>query len=412
MGRSWEDRKKGGGKPPGSGGSRWGYWHGAYSPNYRGRGQGQDSWQDEETRPQPASFPAYDSKDRAAAFRKEQQAKTWKTGEDSLMRQDDPQETMTNDLQDHINVTRRSEQRVRNLMNAKEKKERLWLKYQEEMKQTLQRESQRHAKAMEHFDKDLAAAVSAREEARSNLRLFFQRGGEIPPMDDPPGEDWSATMEAWRKETQEQETPQAVLQRAFQSRPPTATGLGHPALGSLMTPEAAARLLEATILSQGLGHGGRHPLAAPSTHGPGMDTTAAVARTAEESDNRERSHPVAPYVSSPSHPRVEPPPTSSPTSAPKASPATRTRPRQPIKGAPLQPVHTQQTNTLSTKLEAKRQALAAEQAATPSGTLANPEHQDGTTRPAVQSLVDDDDEDLKETHTTDTGRDGHLDGLG
>eukprot|EP00439_Symbiodinium_sp_Y106_P074615 s9_g14.t1 len=402
MGKAWE-AKKGAGKPVGrsSGSAYWDYWPGSWH-GQRPQGRGYDAWYPPESEAAGPAFPAYDSKDRAAAVRKEAQ-KGWGKGGQAMDL--DPQDRMTTELQEHINQTRKAEQKVRSIAAARDNKEKMWTKYQDDMKQSLAKEYARYQKAMETIDKDLAAATSAREEARQNLRQCWQHGLMTGPADgdNDGGDHWGQVMEGWRQEQQEAEASHAVLHRAFQHAtaggPPEATLKGS---GGLMTQEAAARLFAAAMTGQLIPAVPQMP--------PGVPGEAAMPR----------AHPREPTYMQTSPPPAAPfPPVQADNvrglpangaGAPGLDPSKHTPqrprpkgpqqvhsglpPRQPVKpSGPGSVAHPASPGgpSLQERLEAKRDALRAGQEKEKEEVAAT-EHASVPAKVPEYSLIDDDTE--------------------
>ena len=146
MGRGWEPSAKTKGNGRGSGSRSWGYWPGSWaSPRSRswGKERGQE-WQTADN----SSFPAYDTKARATAMKKGQQAKD-SSAPTQVAVATDPADCMTSDLQEHINSTRRAEQKVRSLQTARQQKDQLWQQWQDDMKASFLKEEARYQKATE-----------------------------------------------------------------------------------------------------------------------------------------------------------------------------------------------------------------------------------------------------------------------
>ncbi|CAE7300654.1 unnamed protein product [Symbiodinium sp. CCMP2592] len=360
MGKGWDQNKpKGNGKP--SGGSRWGYWRGSWgSPSYKEQDYG--AWENAEP---SSAFPAYDAKDRASAVKRAEKEVPKAAGKAAGRGKDapDPEGYLTAGLQDYINSTRKAEQRVRNLTATRAQKVKLWEKWQEDMKVSYLRELTRFEKAMRTLDADLEAAVGARDEARQAIRQHIQNEGHVA-VDAGEEEEinWEDMTRQWRQEQQEQkdqDAPREVLRRAMklQEAPSVAPPAVAPSLGGLMTPEAAAKLFMATMTGQMMSAFQQEPRAADVSM---AGAPSAMAPLPSQAAGAVDPSLAAPYVASPSTRHTEHP--TSPNLPPKGTTAPRPRPspRQPLKGAPLQPVHTQTPAKLESKLEAKRAALQSE----------------------------------------------------
>ena len=394
---------KGGPAPRGGGqqySERWRYWPGAWhSPRSRNKSwDSWDAWRQEVPEP---SFPSYDGKSQTVALKKEAQAE----GDRRPARaeaDEDPGSMMTAELQEYVNATRKAEQRVRSLTATKKQKEDLWTKWQDDMRKAFLKEAARHDKAIENLTRDLNIAVAARDEARLNIRNYIANGGNAADMERPEDDDfdWTSMTNRWRQEQQDTDAPQAILRRAM--GPPT----GHPpplpvpGQAAMMTPEAATRLFMAVMgghmpgpgtMPAGAGEGSR---GLPTLERPEVTSTGLAGPTAH----------AAPYVPSPSRGQMEPPPSgTSPPPNTRTGSASRPRaaPRNPVKGAPLQPIHPQHQSTLTAKLEAKRCALKAVETATAAAA-----DQTGVPAPAPTFIPDDEDDDAMNTNAGNKGLDG------
>ena len=94
---------------------------------------------------------------------------------------------------------------MRNLVSAREKKDALWQKFQEDLKQAWLKETARYQKAIESLDRDLAAAVIARDEARQGIRQYLSQGPAAAMMDletEPGEQDWDSLTTGWRQDRQ------------------------------------------------------------------------------------------------------------------------------------------------------------------------------------------------------------------
>ena len=304
---------------------------------------------------------------------------------------------------------------MRNLVSAREKKDALWQKFQEDLKQAWLKETARYQKAIESLDRDLAAAVIARDEARQGIRQYLSQGPAAAMMDletEPGEQDWDSLTTGWRQEQHETDASQAVLRRALASTQAAMPSAPMPSAGGIMTPEAAAQLLLATI------HGHCPGMVQPTGPRPGTAEPAPLYNMHKQSDgptrNTAKEAPV-PYLNSPSTRTLDPPPTTSPMSSQRTSSMSRPKaqPRQPVKGAPLQPVHTQQPGSLASKLEAKRTQLQQDTQTEGAGGLAPvPIGDTGAGDKPPVSFVADDDDLTEDSQVQTCNRPEGLDGLG
>ena len=417
-GRGGQKQRGGGGRQPHSS-EYWQYWPGAWkSP--RQRTYGWDEWQQE---PPTPAFPAYDGKSRASALKKEISAETMRKPQWLAGQEEDPGAMMTAELQEQVNLTRKAEQRVRSLAAARKQKDALWAKWQEDMKQSYLKESTRYHKAIGSLDKDLAQAVAAREEARQNIRAYIQNGGAPANMqeDDVAELDWDGMTSRWRQEQREVEAPRAILQRAMQTQavPPASGAAGTPApltAGAWMTPDAAARLFMAAMGGQ-MCMAGTAPPNLGTEHGTATLGQVPPPAAGDPSTLLGTQGLAPPYPASPSAHKAEAA-TSSPAPAAKATSATRPRvgQRHPIKGAPLQPVHTQVPGKLADKLNAKRSVLQSEETTldielNQTRNTSTGDHGGVGGHGASAAIIPDDDDDL---HSSDSPPDATkaLDGMG
>ncbi|CAE7193595.1 unnamed protein product, partial [Symbiodinium microadriaticum] len=201
----------------------WNFWPGAWSPP---AAKGRDRYP---THMLP-QFPSYDDQARVQALTKATAAQAAKSKgrgksvEDADM--SDPADTVTQFLQEAINTTRKTEQKMRSLTATRARKETLWVKYVEDMKRTLQKEHQRHQKEMERLNADLHVAAQAQEQARDHLRHSWEAiaaHGQPPPVAEAARDtSWDNMLEAWQAEQQDSIAPQAILRRALQGALPAA----------------------------------------------------------------------------------------------------------------------------------------------------------------------------------------------
>ncbi|OLQ07736.1 hypothetical protein AK812_SmicGene8809 [Symbiodinium microadriaticum] len=114
----------------------------------------------------------------------------------------DPADAITQFLQESINATRKTEQKVRSLTATKIRKEALWEKYVLDMKQTLQREHQRHQKELDRLSAELHTAAQAQDAARAHLRSSWEAvaAGSHPTAAamDTETEGWDTMLELWQ----------------------------------------------------------------------------------------------------------------------------------------------------------------------------------------------------------------------
>ena len=196
----------------------WLTWPGAWSPQEKTR----QPWTPS-TRP---VFPSYDDQTRVQALAKANMPLPIKgkgkgklelaAGTETAA---DPADAITQFLQESINATRKTEQKVRSLTATKIRKEALWEKYVLDMKQTLQREHQRHQKELDRLSAELHTAAQAQDAARAHLRSSWEAvaAGSHPTAAamDTETEGWDTMLELWQTEQQEAVASRAVLQRAL-----------------------------------------------------------------------------------------------------------------------------------------------------------------------------------------------------
>ena len=177
--------------------------------------------------------------------------------ERSELRATDPADAFTQFLQDSINTTRKSEQKVRSLAATRARKEALWGKYVEDMKMTLQREHLRHQKEMERITADLQAAPLVQEDARAHLRRSWEAIAIAMESDDTT---WDAMLASWQAEQQETVASHAVLTRA---------------LGAAVTQDGAATMQPLDEIFQTPPRKGTPvpPMSSPSVLAPNASTT-------------------------------------------------------------------------------------------------------------------------------------------
>ena len=345
--------------------STWQFWPGAWSPQEKAR----QPW----TPTARPVFPSYDDQTRVQALAKANATAPIKgkgkgkldlvTG---LEASTDPADAITQFLQESINATRKTEQKVRSLTATKTRKEALWEKYVQDMKQTLQREHQRHQKELDRLSAELHAATQAQETARAHLRSSWEAvaaGGQAPPVAmEAETEGWDSMLELWQAEQQEAVASQAVLRRA---------------LGAVFggdVPGAAAATNAAFHTPPRKGH------AAPPLTPPSVTSAAATPPGLSKTTD--------PYMTSPSQPILPSTHTASDDkehqdvqASPEAPAKARARPteaRAPIKKLPTGVQHPVPPHTdLADKLHQRR----AHQIASMEGAAMHPFRQPPTAPP-------------------------------
>ncbi|CAE7727756.1 unnamed protein product [Symbiodinium sp. CCMP2592] len=125
-----------------------------------------------------------------------------------------PSDTLVPEIQELLNVTRKAEQRVRQLQQAKEKKIQSWDRYMQEMQKSWMEEKQRYTKNIEKIEDDLEKALVAQATARQQLVESVPKAGvKEAATDRSANDEWDAMMNQWEKE-QSEEDPSAVYRRA------------------------------------------------------------------------------------------------------------------------------------------------------------------------------------------------------
>ncbi|CAE7255251.1 unnamed protein product [Symbiodinium sp. CCMP2592] len=278
------------------------------------------------------------------------------------------------DFQNCLNHARKAEQRVKSLTRTREQKVALWADYMEQLRKNWLKECQRHEQNLQRLDDDIQEAYQQQEEARSKLcwvaaRYDGKQGSEEATASGP--DPWTEMCRQWKKEAQQDDGPEAILQRALQTRgqpkrevtetpqasraPPGLNG-GDPFTwpGGLKPPKTEAR------------DAGRREAEAPSGRMP----SPSPEPMAVSGGYNAPLEPVAtnPYHASPStrHTAMSPP-----TGRP---PKSSSRPRQPVKTHTKPEINTG-SRTFQDRMDEKRQqALDREISRAPS---AEPEAVDG-----------------------------------
>ena len=197
-------------KQQGAGGdaSSWQLWRGAHSPAQRPWKQQGYGWDKKEDRVVP-QFPSYQEmpdlegqqtgKDMGSST-----ASTYESGP-------------TYGLQQLLNVARKSEMRVGRIIAQKERAQRQWKAWDQQMKQAFLKEKKRFSQNMDRLDKELAEALRQQEDAR--LMVFSVAPGSSMPVTGGPApmeEDehaWEQARGLWEQEAASD--TQGVLERAL-----------------------------------------------------------------------------------------------------------------------------------------------------------------------------------------------------
>ncbi|CAE7884665.1 unnamed protein product [Symbiodinium microadriaticum] len=249
---------------------------------------------------------------------------------------------LNREIQKSLTVAKKADVRLRKLQEEKARRAVQWEAYATDVRNKFLAQRKQFEQDRERLQTEMVATMETGQEASAHLRRVVDQG--VPARMEVTEED-NAAWAALTTPSQEP-APSGFLREAMSAvhaarRSPPGLEATAPTAGQgLVTQEAAAQLLAAVIANMP-NVGAPTGMAAPGgTHGP----------------------PPAPYVPSPSTRRPEaaeapsPTPTQSKASPPKREP----RVRVPVKGAPLQPVHTGVglAGSLGAKLDMRRNAMA------------------------------------------------------
>eukprot|EP00439_Symbiodinium_sp_Y106_P055375 s474_g7.t1 len=261
------------------------------------------------------------------------------------------------EIQKALSNARKSDLKVRRLREERRVKEEQWRIFQKEAKEEFLKERKRFETALQRIEGEITTATKSGQEASLLVQNLAINGiGAKPgPVEDTKTEAWESLIADEEAHMEPGFLRDALLAaQQFHADPKgSGKGSGMVASGSLMTPEAAAMLLQMTMAHLPPGFPVVPGAAAGDSRTPGPYTSqpdASVEAGAQGSR--------APFPTSPSQPKMDITPGGG---GPPISPGTRSRPptRQPVKGGPLQPVHTGSGTgaNLAGKLERARQAM-------------------------------------------------------
>ena len=236
-------------------------------------------------------------------------------------------------------------------------KEKQWKIYEQEAKAEYLKERKRFELALQKIDQEIKEVTGNGQEASKQVQALATNGLATKQARADNGREMWETMLAEPEAAPEPGFFRDALLAAQQAKAqPTAHSASGSAESGLMTAEAATQLLQATLAqlpSEVLRAMGTVPTA-ESTLGPswGLGTsgggTAPTAPTA----------PAGPYLASPTLATPGPGLGTGTGTLPSPGQKPKGHLRQPVKGAPLQPVHTLgHSPQLASKLEAARQAM-------------------------------------------------------
>ena len=270
------------------------------------------------------------------------------------------------EVQRVLTTAKKADVKLRKLNEERQRRGAQWSAWAKEQKEKFLTQKRQYEADLDRIQNDIATVTAQGREASEAIRTLIARGtvDVAEPME---------TNTAWEDmiEQQEDDHLSGFFQEALLAARRAGSipgGMAYPRMdGSaqgMISQATAARLLAAAMSGMppgpsGLGHPppGLHPSAATNIHAE----AASHGSTATDPVPIHKAAPVQPpYETSPSS-RPQPPATeTSPNlSHPQASPSAARRPRVPVKGAPVKPVHTGVglAGTLAGKLEEKRAAM-------------------------------------------------------
>ena len=314
------------GQPP------WHVWQGAYSPRM--------------------SRPQFDKMilPSGSAISDSSSAQTEEPSHSALMRE----------VQKSLSQARKADHKVRRLREDKKKKAAQWELFVKESKEAFLAEKRRFQTSIEKIEEDIRTATEAGKDSSSMVQALVLRGLDAKQSASAPMLEEDQAWEDLMKEAEAPTEPgffSEALKAAERMRMPRQQPV-HPD-GRLMTQEAAARILQMAMASMPPEH---MPTVVSTGPPPGLGGSAGPSAPPMTAP----SGPAEPYMGSPSTRDAEllratdraAPSENIPSPSPPSS-LKPSRQRIPVKGAPLQPVHTGtgQAASLAGKLEAKRDAM-------------------------------------------------------
>ena len=183
----------------------------------RGRGKGPE---------EKPLFPAYDS----LVLSKETAGVSKAMGRQAgaVSPAEDEDDFLVPTVQKALNGARKAEQRYTKLVKDKNRAEQLWAEYLRTAKQAYLRERERHAKAIDHYNKEIAVAREQQRDARLVLRqVAFHEEVDDAMVEEDTGDVWSQMVADWDQERADQDDgilQRALLERVGRSRTPVPSG--------------------------------------------------------------------------------------------------------------------------------------------------------------------------------------------
>ena len=262
---------------------------------------------------------------------------------------------LPNDVQRSLTVAKKADVRIRRLQEERVRRTTQWELFMKKTKSDFMEQQKQFQQDLQRIQSDIDAATTTGREASEVVKQLVLYGAPQTEADD------SGQAAAWDELMKDEDEEHAAAPGFFQDALQAASYGRQAAMnphGGMMTAEAAARLLAAAMahLPQvGDMSGPAGPQPAYGTGPPAPHPEAAnVASTQNPSGTA--THPAPPpYIPSPSHPgAVRPPMGLSPQ---PGGPSPGKKQRVPVKGAPLQPVHTAGPGQMQDRLNAKRHAM-------------------------------------------------------
>ena len=349
-GAKWEGRGERWAPQAPQGGRSWAIWPGAYSPKASQNPPWQKGGNSAPSQSQPR-FPAYDAKPPSGYEDKPDPRDRL-----SLRDTEDADGTLVPSVQRALNGARKAEARVLKLQKDKDRTEKQWKDYVRDSRAAYVKEHNRHLRALEFFEKEMADALVQQKNARVLLKhAAFQEalpeaGATSMEISDA-GADWERMVSEWEQEQAKRDD--AVLRRAMMERSDVRSTFSppQPRHAAPRSPLPTAPLVVSAPGAPLDGNAGR-----TDGYGPAYNAASPAARVdpypAPSPGPAAREFPPTPSASVPGlEPSLGtspvPPPARSHTEVQRKSmPATTTHPDRP--GGP---------STVADKLEAKRSAM-------------------------------------------------------
>ena len=343
----------------------WELWRGSYSPSSKAKATGKPPWKRPNGRAgeESAVFPAYDT------MVPQQEEALRKKMDGPVIDLEDPQSGMVPSVQKALNMARKAEQRLVKLQKERATSEQQWAAWVRSAKAAYLKERNRHAKTLETFDTDIAAARTSQKEAREMVCLAVDASRkEQAPMEIVEDNTWDEMIAGWDQE--QEEHFDGVLRRAMAEHREALQRT--PARASAHIPQTPQ-------------YGSRSPAYGPDAHagyaaadgqGPRVDPYPVVTplRTGPPQEASRPSPPPPGLESTSPHP---------PSAKDRRPP--REEARKDIKSASKTPPQSSAGHGhLADKLQAKRHAMSA---------FGIPP---GATLPTVARILEDDEDEVEQ----------------